>query len=347
MSGAPSVGRRIALLAGGRSSEREVSLTSAKAVAAALASEGHDVVPVEISAEGAWTIEGRPAALVPDAGGRGALVDGGASGPVDVVFPVLHGPFGEDGTVQGLCETAGVAYVGAGVAPSALAMDKALFKMVLRDAGLPTTPSVVVTARRRASDPESARRLVRELGYPVFCKPARLGSSVGISRVAGPEELDAALDLALAHDSKAIVERGVEGREVEVGVLGNGEDLIVSPPGEIVYDAEWYDYETKYQPGRTRLEIPAELPPAVTASLKDLARRAYLAVECEGMARIDFFVREDGEVLVSELNTIPGFTPTSAYTRLMEAAGVAYGPLVTRLVELGIARAAEASSYRC
>jgi D-alanine-D-alanine ligase len=226
-------------------------------------------------------------------------------------------------------------------------MDKALFKMILRDAGLPTTPWIVIHAGRWTDDPAPASRAAAELGYPAFCKPARLGSSVGISPVAGPEELDAAVALAIEHDPKVVLERAVEGREVEVGVLGNGEELLISSPGEIVFDADWYDYETKYEPGRARLEIPAELPPSVVATLSEMARRAYLAVECAGLARIDFFVREDGDVMISELNTIPGFTPTSAYTRLMETAGVDYGTLVSRLIDLALARAAEAASYRC
>ncbi len=338
---------RVVVISGGRSSEREVSIISAAAVTAALVDEGHEVVEVEISAEGAWRVDGRPAAIVPGHDGRGLLVDGDEAGPVGVVFPVLHGPFGEDGTIQGLCETAGIAYVGAGVAASAVAMDKALFKVLLRDAGLPNTPSIVIGAERWRADPDGARRAAAELGYPAFCKPARLGSSVGISPVAGPEELDDAVELALRHDPKALLERAVAGREVEVGVLGNGEDLIVSPPGEIVFDAPWYDYATKYEPGRARLEIPADLPPAVTALLRETARRTYTALECDGLARIDFFVREDGDIVVSELNTIPGFTPTSAYTRLMDAAGVHYGALVTRLVDLARRRAAAAAEYRC
>ena len=339
--------RRVAVLAGGRSSEREVSETSAAAVREALLGEGHDVVAVHISAEGAWSVDGADASIVPGPDGRGRLVVGGEASEVDVVFPVLHGPYGEDGTVQGLCDTAGLPYVGAGVAASALAMDKALFKMILRDAGLPTTPWIVIHAGRWTDDPAPARRAAAELGYPAFCKPARLGSSVGISPVAGPEELDAAVALAVEHDPKVVLERAVEGREVEVGVLGNGEELLISSPGEIVFDADWYDYETKYEPGRARLEIPAELPPSVVATLSEMARRAYLAVECAGLARIDFFVREDGDVMISELNTIPGFTPTSAYTRLMETAGVDYGTLVSRLIDLALARAAEAASYRC
>jgi D-alanine-D-alanine ligase len=225
-------------------------------------------------------------------------------------------------------------------------MDKALFKTFLRDADIPTPESVTVEAGPWARDPETARRAVaRQLGYPVFVKPARLGSSVGISRVDGPEALDAAIDLALAHDPKALVERCVAGREVEIGVLGNGDDLLVSPPGEITYESGWYDYETKYLPDRMRLVVPADLPQEVARRIEELARRAFVAIGCCGMARVDYFV-EDGNALVSELNTIPGFTPTSVYAKLFEAGGVSYSELVGRLIELGLEAAAERGRYR-
>ena len=339
----------MAVLMGGRSSEHDVSLASAAGVAEALRGRGHEVLPILIDREGAWSAGGAPVALVPGAGGRGVLasLDGGPERAVDVVFPVLHGPFGEDGTVQGLCEMARVPYVGAGVAASAIAMDKALFKVHCVDAGIPTPEWVGVGVEEWAADPAAVRARVADgVGYPAFAKPARLGSSVGISRVGGPEELDAALDLAFVHDPKALVERAIRGREVEVGVLG-GRDVVVSPPGEIDYDAEWYDYETKYQPGRARLIVPAELPGPVAERARELARRAFGAVGCWGMARVDFFVEEAGDaVFVSELNTIPGFTPTSAYTALMAAGGVDYGELVDRLVALAAERAADAERYR-
>jgi len=337
---------RVALLGGGRSSEHEISRVSAEGVRGALEGEGIEVLEVTIGRDGAWTLDGAEVVLAPGPP-TGRLIDtGGTSSHVDAAFPVLHGPYGEDGTIQGLCEMAGVPYVGAGVAASALAMDKSLFKLVLRDAGLPYAEYVAVEARRWADEPESVLAEVRRLGLPVFCKPARLGSSVGISRAVEEAALPDALDLALAHDEWALAEEAIVGREVEVGVLGNGADLVVSPPGEIRYEGDWYDYETKYTPGRATVEIPAELPPEVTEAVREIARRAYVALRCAGMARIDFFVREDGSVVVSELNTIPGFTPTSAYPSLMAAAGVSYGELVRRLLALATERARAAAGRR-
>jgi D-alanine-D-alanine ligase len=338
----------VAVLMGGRSSEHEVSLASAAAVLAAMDPARYEVLPILIARSGVWTLEGEPVGLAPGPDGRGVLVslDGGPARAVDVVFPALHGPLGEDGTVQGACEIAGAPCVGAGVAASAVAMDKALFKDLLRQRGLPTPESVTVEAARWARETEAVRREVAAgVGYPAFCKPARLGSSVGISPVPDAEALDEALALALGHDAKALVERHVHGREVEVGVLGN-DDPIVSPVGEVTYDSEWYDYDTKYLPDRMRLRVPADLPPATSERVRDLARRAFLAVGCEGMARVDFFVAEGGEVLVSELNTIPGFTPTSVYAKLLDAAGVSYPELVSRLVDLALAADEERARYR-
>ena len=332
---------------GGRSSEHEVSLVSGASVAKALDPERYEVMPVLIGRDGEWSLDGAPVALVPGSAGTGVLaaLDGGRSRLVDVVFPALHGPFGEDGTVQGLCEIAGVAYVGAGVGASAIAMDKAIFKSVARANGIPVVESLVVSAAEFASDSEGiAAAVAAELTYPVFTKPARLGSSVGISKVDGPEELDEALRIAFRHDAKVLVERGMVGREVEVGVLGNDE-LLLSPVGEIRYDSEWYDYDTKYLPDRMQLSIPADLSPDASAGLQDIARRAFIAIGCLGMARVDFFVEEGGDLRVLEVNTIPGFTPTSVYAKLFEATGIAYGDLVERLVELGIAAAAERARY--
>ena len=339
--------RRLAVLMGGRSSEHEVSLSSAEAVIAALDPERYEVVPVLISREGGWSVEGSPVALVPAPDGtpRLASLDGGPERPLDAVFPVLHGPNGEDGTVQGALETAGAPYVGAGVAASAVAMDKAMFKVFLRDAGIPTPEHRVVTEPEWRARPDDVRNAIAErVGYPAFCKPARLGSSVGISPVPAASDLDEALALAFRHDPKALVERAISGREVEVGVLG--EDVpVVSPVGEITYDSEWYDYATKYEPGRSRVEVPADLPEAVAERARELALRAFRAVECAGLARVDFFVSGDGGVLLSELNTMPGFTPTSVYATLMEAEGIAYPELVDRLVDLAVARAAQARRY--
>lgn len=341
---------RVAVLMGGRSSEHDVSLASAAAVIAALDPERFDVVPVVISAEGVWSVEGDAVAIVPGPDGEAQLVSlagGAAPRALDVAFPVLHGPHGEDGTVQGALETAGVPYVGAGVAASAVAMDKALFKVFLREAGIPTPEHVVVTRAAWEADPGAVGARVAEVvGYPAFSKPARLGSSVGISPVADAAALAPALELAFVHDGKALVERAISGREVEVGVL-DGPEPLASPVGEITFAGDWYDYETKYRPGLSQVHVPAELPAAVSERARELALRAFAAVDCAGLARIDFFVTPEGEVLLSELNTMPGFTPTSVYARLMEAAGIAYPDLVARLIDLGIARAAEARRYRC
>jgi len=338
------VKRRVAVLMGGRSSEHEVSLVSGASVAKSLDPERYEVLPVLIGRDGEWSLDGTPVALVPGSAGTGVLaaLDGGRSRLVDVVFPALHGPFGEDGTVQGLCEIAGVAYVGAGVGASAIAMDKALFKSVARAHGIPVVESIVVTAADGRT--AIAEEVGSQLGYPVFTKPARLGSSVGISKVDGPEQLDAAIDLALRHDPKVLVERGMVGREVEVGVLGNDE-LLLSPVGEISYDADWYDYDTKYLPDRMRLTVPADLPDAAAAELQDIARRAFTCIGCAGMARVDFFVERGGDLRVLEVNTIPGFTPTSVYAKLFEASGIGYRELVERLVDLGVEAAAERARY--
>jgi D-alanine-D-alanine ligase len=336
----------VLLLMGGRSSEHEVSLVSARGVMAALDPEAFSVVPVTIATDGTWTCDGAPVTLTL-ADGRPVLagLDDARRTPVDVVFPVLHGPFGEDGTVQGLCEMVGVPYVGAGVAASAVAMDKALFKTVARQNGLPVADAVVVVPASWATDRPAVHEAVAAMGYPVFVKPARLGSSVGISRVAESGGLDAAVDAALAHDDKVLIEQGIVGREVEVGVLDNGR-MVVSPPGEIRYAGEWYDYDTKYQEGRAQLQIPADLPEGVTRRLQEVALTAYDAVGCQGMGRVDCFVTTAGEVVVSEINTIPGFTPTSAYPSLMAAAGVPYPQLVSRLVASALERSAHERTLR-
>jgi D-alanine-D-alanine ligase len=226
-------------------------------------------------------------------------------------------------------------------------MDKALFKVFLAQAGIPTPEYAVVTAGEWARDPDAVRARVAEaVGYPAFCKPARLGSSVGISPVPDADALDGALELAFVHDGKALLERGIRGREIEVGVL-DGDEPFASPVGEVTYDGEWYDYETKYVPGRSRLQVPADIPEDAAERARELALRAFAAVDCHGLARVDFFLEDDGTVLLSELNTMPGFTPTSVYARLMEAAEIPYGELVARLIDLGVARADEARRYRC
>jgi D-alanine-D-alanine ligase len=319
---------RVAVLAGGRSSEHEVSLLSGAAVRAGLAEAGHEPVVVDISREGDWSAGGEPVAIEPGAGLLGA----------DVVFPVLHGPFGEDGTVQGLLEIADVPYVGAGVLASALCMDKLTFKDLISVAGL---PQVAYAALRDGDDPAVLARL----GLPVFVKPARLGSSVGISKVTTEAELEPALAAAFAHDPMVIVEAMAHGREVECSVMGNG-DPIASEPGELVVHADWYDYAAKYEPGGMELIVPARIAPETRARVRSLALAAFRRVGCAGLARADFFVEEDGRVLVNELNTMPGFTATSVFAKLFEASGVPYPELVDRLVQLALERYERERAYR-
>ena len=304
---------RVAVLMGGRSSEHEVSLNSGRSVVEGLSPERYDVVPIEIPREGPWLLTREEAA------------------EYDVVFPVLHGPFGEDGTMQGLLELADVAYVGAGVAGSALAMDKDLFKAVMRDNGVPVARSQTLR-RGRDQGAESP------FGVPVVVKPARLGSSVGISIGRTPDELEAAVELAFAHDEKVLVEEFLTGVEVECSVLGN-EEPVASVPGEIVpLASDWYDYEAKYAEGGMELVVPARVAPGAAARVQELAVAAFVAADCEGMARVDFFVSPDGAVTVNELNTIPGFTSTSVYAKLFEASGVPYRELLDRLVGLALER---------
>jgi D-alanine-D-alanine ligase len=325
---------RVAVIMGGRSSEHEISLASARSVVEGLDPERYEVRPIEIGRDGRWALPkarqeelgpGDPPLPVPLNGQPEPL------GDIDVVFPVLHGPFGEDGTVQGFLELAGVAYVGAGVAASALCMDKDLFKAVMRDKGIPVVDSITLLERHR-------ERVENPFGYPVVVKPARLGSSVGISMVQSPEELGPAVDLAFEHDEKVLLETHVKGVEVECSVLGN-EEPIASLPGEIVpLVSDWYDFKAKYEEGGMDLIVPPRLDQRTIARVQELAVAAFVASDCEGMARVDFFVGEDGEVLVNELNTIPGFTATSVYAKLFEASGIPYGELLDRLVQLALDR---------
>ena len=327
---------RVAVIAGGRSSEHEISVESARSVMGGLDPDRYDVKAIEIHRDGRWELGpgdarelGRPVAeTLPVPTGSPPEV----LGQVDVVLPILHGPFGEDGTVQGLLELAGVPYVGAGVTASALCMDKDLFKAVCRDKGIPVTRSVTVRNGDRPDNP---------FGYPVFVKPARLGSSVGISKVGEEGELQEAVDLARRHDEKVLIEEFVSGVEVEVGVLGNKQP-IASLPGEIVAHGfsgvDWYDYSAKYDEGGMDLVIPPRIPEDKAERVQQLAVEAFVATDCEGMARADCFVRDDGEVLVNELNTIPGFTATSVYAKLFEKSGIPYPELLDRLVELALER---------
>jgi D-alanine-D-alanine ligase len=321
---------------GGRSSEHDISLASAGSVIEALR-ERYDTVSVEIDREGRWAL---PAAVPPALEAREHVskpvetlpVPAEASvsatlADVDVVFPVLHGPFGEDGTVQGLLELAGVPYVGSGVLASALCMDKDVFKAVLRDRGIPVTPSVTL---RHGDPPE------HPFEYPVFVKPARLGSSVGISKVHDESELGPALELAFRHDEKVLIEEFIDALEVECSVLGNREP-IASLPGQIVAHAEWYDFSAKYEEGGMELIVPPPISAEAVERVRRLAVEAFVAGECEGMARVDFFVRGE-EVLVNELNTIPGFTSTSVYAKLFAESGIPYPELLDRLIALALER---------
>jgi D-alanine-D-alanine ligase len=319
---------RVAVLAGGRSSEHDVSLDSAAAVRSGVAAAGHEVLDVRVErVSGAWRCGDGEVSLRPGGGLLG----------VDAVFPVLHGPFGEDGTVQGLLELLDVPYVGAGVLASSLCMDKVVFKEVLAAASVPQVESLPVRRARWEAEREAVVRELAVLGTPVFVKPARLGSSVGISKVWAESGMAAALDEAFAHDSLVIVEGFSSGIEVECSVIGNGEPE-ASQPGEIVLQgAEWYDYAAKYDPGGMELVVPARLPETVREEVRRLACDTFLRVGCTGLARVDFFVEGD-RVLVNELNTMPGFTRTSVFPKLWEAAGLAFPALCDRLLELALER---------
>jgi D-alanine-D-alanine ligase len=328
--------RRVAVIAGGRSSEHAISIASARSVLAALDPARYEATTIEIGRDGRWELEtAERAELVPGSEpeietlpvlARSAPAE--ILGRIDVALPILHGPFGEDGTVQGLLELAGVPYVGAGVAASSLCMDKDLCKAVLRDRGITVARNVTVRNGDRPEHP---------FGYPVFVKPARLGSSVGITKVHAEEELEPAIALARRHDDKVLIEELVAGTEVECGVLGNLHP-IASVVGEIVPHAEWYDYSAKYDEGGMDLVVPARIPEDVAERVRQVAVESFVATECEGMARIDFFVRPDGEVVVNEINTIPGFTSTSVYAKLFEESGIPYAELLDRLIDLALER---------
>ncbi len=351
--------KRVAVIFGGRSGEHRVSLNSAASVIGALDKERYEVIPVVITPEGKWFAGVEPAHLLagedpeqlgqrvalpadPTYGGLAPVEEGCLKveqlRPVDVVIPVLHGTFGEDGTVQGLLELANIPYVGAGVMASAAGMDKIMMKTVFARHGLPQVRYCHFLRRDWEREPEAVLDRVEQLGYPVFVKPANLGSSVGISRAKNRDELRRAVELAASYDRKIIAEEALDVREVEVSVLGN-DDPMASLPGEIVPLNEFYDYEAKYVEGKSRLVIPARLPAETMLELQRLAIRAFKALDCAGLARVDFFLRRDnGAVLVNEINTIPGFTRTSMYPELWEATGIPYQDLLDRLIELALER---------
>lgn len=335
---------RVAVFFGGRSEEHEVSCVSAVSTLAALSAMGHEVIAVGIDRQGSFhladatldpLVASGPTVRLEVPGGH--LVTAGGTLAVDVAFPVLHGPFGEDGTIQGMFEMAGLGYVGSGVLGSAVAMDKDVAKRLCRDAGIPVGAYLVVRDREFETAPGyEVERIVSTLGYPVFVKPANLGSSVGIERAADEAALEDAIRAALAHDRKVIVEAEVRGREIEVAVL---EGPRASVPGEIVVHDGWYTYEAKYRDDATRTVVPADLPEAATARVRDLACRAFTALECRGLARVDFFYEEPGRgFILNEVNTMPGFTPRSMFPMMWAATGMPYADLCDELVALALER---------
>lgn len=362
---------RLGILFGGRSGEHEVSLTSATSVLKALDPDKYEVVLIGITRDGGWRWgapageadakalrdvldQGKPVTPSVDPSHPGLVpLDspsssaGSGGNVVDVIFPVLHGTFGEDGTVQGVLELAGIPYVGAGVLGSAAGMDKDVMKRLFRDAGLPVVPWVLALRGEWEREPARVRRQIeREIGYPLFVKPANLGSSVGISRVAQARKLAAALDLAAEYDRKILVEKAVDAREIECSVLGNDRPQ-ASVPGEVIPINEFYDYEAKYIKEGSELIIPAKLTPRQTKQVREFSVRAFQAIDGAGMARVDFLLdRRTGRVFVNEINTIPGFTPISMYPKMWEASGIPYPKLVDRLIELACERQQEKNRTR-
>ncbi|HKY31936.1 MAG TPA: D-alanine--D-alanine ligase family protein [Candidatus Polarisedimenticolia bacterium] len=347
---------RLGLVFGGRSVEHDVSLVSARAVLDHLDPGRYDVVPIGVTRDGRWLTSGDARGLLTDGFGRAQSIpavltgdpsiqglvplgDGAAPVCLDVVFPLVHGTGGEDGSLQGLLELAGLPYVGSGVLGSSLGMDKAAMKVMFGAAGLPCAPHVAVTRRRIEADPRGILREVEaSFGFPCFVKPSNGGSSVGVSKVKAPGALAPALQAAAAYDRRVIVEQAVEGQEVECAVLGNDEPE-ASVVGEIVPCNEFYDYSAKYLQEGSELIVPARLTAAQTERVRGLALEAFKVLDLAGMARVDFFVRRpDGEILLNEVNTIPGFTPISMYPKLWEASGVGFAQLVDRLVRLAIER---------
>ena len=354
---------RIAVLFGGRSGEHEVSLESAKSVLSVLDPARYEVHQVGITHDGAWftgknareALESgkvdslTPCTILPDPSRPGlySLQDGKLAlhTELDVVFPVLHGTFGEDGTLQGLLEMADLAYVGAGVTGSSVGMDKGVFKDVMRANGIPSVASGLVLRSEIEKDLEGVIAKAEAVApYPLFVKPANLGSSVGISKCANRSDLGEGLHEAAAYDRRVLIERGVNAREIEVSVLGN-DDARASVPGEILPSREFYSYEAKYIDGTSGLLIPAPIPPETAENVRQMAVNAYKAIDCAGMARVDFFLDKDsGDIFLNELNTIPGFTSISMYPKLWEATGLSYQQLIDRLVELALKRKADRDS---
>lgn len=350
---------RVGVLFGGRSGEHEVSLRSAKEVIAAINPDKYEVVPIGVSKEGQWLLASPESfnllnashpsiSLLPEPQQQGllpitnnAVINGEQNRQhLDVVFPLIHGTYGEDGCIQGLLELANMPYVGAGVLGSALGMDKVLMKTVFQQAGLPVTDFTWTTRKKWRENPKKVQQQIEDvLTYPVFVKPANLGSSVGISKAKNSNELIAAIELAAKFDRKIIIEAGVpNAREIEVSVLGN-HDPIASVPGEIFPSREFYDYAAKYLDDATKLQIPAELSKEVTTQLQDMAKQAFEVISCEGLARIDFLIdAKTLKVFVSEINTLPGFTQVSMYPKMWEKSGISYAELIDKLIELALER---------
>ena len=363
---------RVGVLFGGQSGEHEVSLVSARAVIDGLDTSKYDVVPIGITKDGRWIagpdpvgaleaaadpklLPGGPAAgtknqvsrteslitygSVVEASGLSAGSRSSVLGSIDVIFPVLHGPMGEDGTVQGLMELAGVPYVGCGVLAAAVGMDKAMMKAAFAAAGLPLVPWLLVRRTDWRHNPmDVAEQVEAQLHYPIFVKPANMGSSVGITKAIDRATLLAGLAEAARYDRRIVIEQGINAREIEISVLGN-DDVEASVPGEIVPSNEWYDYEAKYLGGESEIRIPAPIPAELAQQVRDLAIRAFKAIDGAGLARVDFLLdRDTGELYLNETNTMPGFTPISMYAKMWEASGLPYSKLLDRLIELAIER---------
>ena len=349
---------KVGILFGGRSVEHEVSVVSAQGVMGALDEMRFKAVPIGVTRQGTWLTPAQTEQALErirlerlrsldEPLGDGLLYRTAALGAlrrVDIVFPLIHGTNGEDGTLQGLLEMAGVPYVGAGVAASALGMDKALQKTFFRHHDFPVVNDVEIRASDWGSDRDAVLRAAEAtIGYPAFVKPANGGSSVGTSKARSREDLEASIAEAFRYDRKVLVEETINGREVEVAVLGNDYPE-ASPVGEITFNAEFYDYHAKYEDPSTGLHIPADIPADVADRLRETAIEAYKSIDCAGLARVDFFLQPDERFFLNEVNTIPGFTPMSMYPKLWEYAGLSYRDLITRLIELGLERHAEKRS---
>jgi D-alanine-D-alanine ligase len=343
---------KVGILFGGRSAEHEVSVVSAQAVMAALDTDRFQAVPIGVTKQGTWltpaaseraiaAIRSEMFSALEEPLGQGILHRTQALGAlrrVDVAFPLIHGTNGEDGTLQGFLELADVPYVGAGVMASAVGMDKALQKVIYRQHGFPVPDDVTILASRwRADSAALTREVEAAIPYPSFVKPANSGSSIGTSMARSREDLNEALEEAFRYDRKVLVEVAVEGRQVEVAVLGNDEPE-ASPVGEITFEGEFYDYRAKYEDPNTRLHIPADIPPQTVEEVRALALAAYRSIDCAGLARVDFFLTTQGNIVLNEVNTIPGFTPMSMYPKLWEHAGLSYPDLIARLIELALDR---------